>query len=537
MKTNFDFIIVGGGTAGLIVATRLVETGKYSVLLVEAGDIRSSPYLRIPLAVGKVLSNEKYVWPYTSGPEPYLKNRRLYTPMGKLLGGSSAVNGTVFAWGPKEKYDEWESLGCKGFAWKDVEPYFHAIENFCEPSNLRGSHGPIHISNANISDKLSQLFLESSKTAGYPFIKDYNTDSSEGVSALQYSTKNGLRQSTNNTYFKLAKRNKNFHVITGATVEQLQFIGTRVTGCKIHNKYGKKQIVTANCEMVICCGAIQTPALLQRSGIGDQSHLRKLGLQHIIHLPNVGVGLQDHANTRLTYKVGSVKTLNDYLNNPLLFAKYFLSYAIKRQNLLATPSATAHLLLKSETKIAYPDLKLQLVHMSESQRFGMGKQTSLDRTSGFSIGTYYLYPKSAGTVKIKSVDPKISPSIIVNYLADDVDRRKSVLALNLARKVVSESPLKEFVQMETNPTLTKVSDQELLDYVLENCQSGYHYACSCRMGSGKSAVVDDKFKVIGLENLRLCDASVMPFLTSSNTQAVVMMMGEKAAAEIIRQYN
>ena len=525
MQINFDFIIVGGGTAGIILACRLLENSKFTVLLVEEGEEKRHPFLQVPLAVGKLLSNEDYVWPYYTDSEPHLNDRKIYSPMGRLLGGSSAINGTVFARGPKEKYNEWESIGCDGFRYDSVDKYFRSIEKFSKDSKDRGSDGLLHVTVSEYEDKLSKLFINSCEALGYPRINDYNVDDIEGVSALQYTTRKGFRQSVANTYFNKIKHNKNFHLLSKSTVSKLLIQEKEVIGCCVQDRLKGENFFYARHEVIVCAGAIQTPALLQRSGIGNPDNLRDLGIPCLVNLPNVGVGLQDHANVRASYTTRSVKTLNDYLGSNVLFAKLIVGYLFGRTNLLATPSATTHLLLKSDPKMEYPDLKLQLIHLIESQRFGVGKQTKLSNNSGFSIGVSYLFPKSSGFVKIKSADSQVHPSIVVNYLADPHDQYKTIQAIKIARKIVSKSPIEDFVKAEMQPGDSQQSYDELLNFARETCQSGK-----------TTGVVDSKFKVYGVEKLRLCDASVMPFMTSSNIQAVVMMLAEKAAAEIVNKY-
>lgn len=538
MQTNFDFIIVGGGTAGVILAYRLLQSGKFTVLLVEEGEDKSHPYLQIPLAVGKLLSNKDYVWPYYTDAEPHLNNRSIYSPTGRLLGGSSAVNGTVFARGPKEKYNEWQNIGCDGFGYESLDKYFRSIEKFSNDSKERGSEGLIHVTASEYKDKLSNLFINSCEALGYSKINDYNVEDNQGISSLQYTTKNGLRQSVANTYYNKIKNNKKFRLLSKSTVTKILIHEKEAIGCCVQDQLRERKNFYASHEVIICAGAIQTPALLQRSGIGNFDNLSDLGIPCIINSPNVGVGLQDHANVRVSYTTtSSVKTLNDYLSSNVLFSKLVIGYLFGRRNLLATPSATTHLLLKSDPKMQYPDLKLQLVHLIESKRFGVGKETKLSNNSGFSIGVSYLFPKSSGVVKLKSMDNRVHPSIVVNYLADSDDQYKTVQGIKIARNIISKAPIENFVKAEIQPGHAKQSFDELLNFAKETCQSGYHFACSCRMGSETTGVVDNKFRVYGVNKLRLCDASVMPFLTSSNIQAVVMMLAEKAASEIISKYS
>lgn len=536
MQTRFDFIIVGAGTAGIVLAYRLLMTGKFSILLVEEGEEKRNPYLKVPLAVGKVLTDNNYVWPYYTDEEKSLNNRRIYSPMGKVLGGSSSINGTVFARGPKAKYDEWRDLGCEGFDYNSLDKYFRSIEKYSIPSEGRGDKGLLNISRAYCEDKLSQLFMSSCKALGYPKIEDYNCNENEGVSSLQYTNKNGLRSSLTNTYFEKIRNNKNLYLLSKTSVKELLFKGNKVLGCCVIDKSNKEINYYANYEVIVCGGAIQTPALLQRSGIGDPKILRDLGIRCLVDLPSVGRGLKDHANVRASFTLNSILTLNNYLSNYFLFSKLIFGYLIRRRNLLATPSATSHLLIKSTPEIEYPDLKLQLVHMIESKRFGVGKNTKLSNNSGFSIGVSYIFPKSSGSVKITSRDYTVPPSIHANYLSETHDQNKTIHAIDLARKIVSKSPLKDYIKKEVKPGERKKSKEDILNFAKENCQSGYHFSCSCRMGTKESGVVDNKFKVYGVNRLRLCDASVLPFLTSSNIQAIVMVLAEKAASEIINDY-
>ena len=533
-SAHFDYIVVGAGSAGATLAARLAESGRHRVLLLEAGGTDQNLWLRVPLGVGKVLHDERYVWKFYTEPEPELKGRRIYSPRGKVLGGSSSVNGLIFVRGSPGRFDRWRDSGCPGWGYADVLPYFRRLEDYpAGDPTLRGRGGPVAITEIGRGDPLSEAFREACLQAGYAQTADYNGAMGDGVGYLQLTTRNGVRESTATAYLRTAARRGNIEIRTHAQVERILFQGARACGVAVRSG-GALLEVTARREIIIAAGAIQSPQLLELSGVGDAELLRHLGIAVVHHLPGVGERLQDHLNVRAAYECSWPITINDALRNPWRGLKLGLRYLLFREGLLATPSATVHAMVRSTPGLTEPDVKIQLVHLSEQGRFGVAPESGIDPCSGFSIGAFQLFPESRGSVHIGSPDPQASPRIRPNYLNHPDDVAATLRALKLARHIAAQPALQPYIVRELRPGNTMRNDDELLEYIRQVGQTTYHSVGTCHMGRDPMAVVDHELRVHGLQGLRIIDASVMPWLVSANTNAAAIMIGEKGADLVLR---
>ena len=498
-KIYFDYIIVGSGSSGATLATRICENGKFTVLLLEAGGKPDSIWFKIPLGIGKVLHNDKYVWKFFSEEITGINNRKVYLPQGKILGGSSTVNGLVYSRGFPSKFDEWSEMGCDGWGFNDVLPYFKRMEDYPKGNpEFRGVNGPLRITEVSFKDSLSEAFRLSCNIAGIPDIVDYNEFEGEGVGYLQLNTKRGLRESTLTSYLNKFKNNRNLEVRTKSVVEKVLIKEKKAIGVSVNNGKCSYSIYSKR-EVIISAGAIQTPKLLELSGIGNPLILEKNNITVIHKLLGVGENLQDHINVRSAFKSQNTSTINDALNNPWQGLKLGLRYLLNRNGLLATPSATIQAMIKSCDSLKYPDIKIQLIHLSEKGRFGVAHDSGTDNFSGFSIGAYQLFPKSKGSVHIQSNNVQDPPIIKPNYLDHPDDVSTMLKAFKFARNVANQPALKSLILEELRPGNHVTNDNDLIDYIREVGQTTYHPVGTCKMGIDELSVVDNELRVHGIE--------------------------------------
>ena len=533
---SYDYIVVGGGTAGCILASRLAEEKANRVLLIEAGERKKSIWLRIPLGVGRVLHNPKFVWKYLTEEIVNLNRRRIYKPMGKILGGSSAVNGMVCVRGSKESYDCFKNMDCPGWGYDDVLPYFKKMESFGNgDSNIRGTKGPIKISKYAAKEALSKAFIRACQNIGIKFNDDYNGQEVEGVSHLQFFTHNGLRESIYKKYI-VNKKHSNLEVKIKTIVKRIIFKENIAYGVEVFDGQ-KNYLIIASKEIILCSGAIKTPQILELSGVGNKLILEKLNIPVVFNSPNVGENLIDHLNVRRTYRCKNTWTINDALTRPYYYGLgLLLRFLLFRTGLLSTPSATVHAIIKTESKLNEPDLKIQLIHLSESGRFGVAKNSGLDKISGFSICVYPIKPKSKGSTHILDQSFLVQPRIDPNYLSikDDID--VTIKGLEIIEKIANQGPLKKYIEEETTFSLYDEDKSKLLNIIKRSGHTTYHFCGTCKMGKEQDSVVDERLRVYGVKNLRIVDASIFPIMVSTNTQAPTMMVAEKAA-DIIKNDN
>ncbi len=528
---TFDFLVVGAGSAGCVLANRLSASGQYRVLLLEGGGEDSNLWIHIPLGVGKLLTNEKYAWPFRTEPQEGLAGQQVYWPRGRVLGGSSALNGMAYVWGDPAEYDSWRALGVEGWNFADIQPYFSKMETYPYGDNpLRGRDGPLWITDrgARDPDRISDAFIDACLQAGIDRTLDYNGGQYEGVRYLEQNVRNGRRQTSAVAFLRPARGRKNLVVRTNAFVRRVVVEGGRCTGVEYDHE-GKRQLAHAAIEVVLSVGAVASPQLLELSGIGDEQRLSRLGIPLVQNLPEVGENMSDHLQIRCTFRTTIPETINDIMRSPFYRMKAGLQYILTRKGLMAGTSSTAHAITRTRPNLPHPNVMMRIYHISGKDRYSRSGVGGIDKFSGFSIGGFMLYPRSRGHVHCKSADPHVAPSIQPNYLQHNDDIQCAVEMLRLIREIAGQPALRDVIVSEQRPGLSVDTDEGLLDYIKQSGQTAWHTVGTCRMGEPGQSVVNSRLQVHGIDGLRVADISVMPTIASSNTNAAAMMIGERAA--------
>ncbi|WP_213957547.1 GMC family oxidoreductase N-terminal domain-containing protein [Variovorax sp. dw_954] len=528
-----DYIVVGAGSAGCALAAGLARSGKHSVELLEAGRDERMIWVRVPAGVAYLIRDERAVRRFFTKPEAHLNGRSIYWPRGRMLGGSSSVNGMIWVHGDPQEYDRWrDDHGLQDWGSDGIKPYLKRAESYerGEPAQ-RGRSGPVVVSEYGPHLPMMDGFVQACVEAGIPANADYNGACYEGVGYLQLNTRRGLRVSASDAYLKSVRAKGKLNVQTGAAVQRILFEGSRACGVEYRHGTELRQVFAAR-EVILSAGALQSPQLLELSGIGDASRLGELGIGVRHHAPEVGENLRDHLHVRVTYECRDAITLNQIMPSMWRKAMMAMRLAVRGNGLMSSASAVAHALVRTAPHLAQPDAKLQLHWLSSSDARNAGKLV-LDDYPGFSIGTFALTPKSLGSVHVESSDPAAAPAMNANYLQHPDDVASTLGALRLARKVAAQPALSRFVVREARPGAADTTDDELLAYARSFGQTSYHPIGSCRMGVDASSVVDERLRVRGVSGLRVADASVMPTMPSANTNAPSIAIGEKAVDLIL----
>jgi choline dehydrogenase len=527
-KHSVDFIVVGAGSAGGALAYRLTENGKYRVLLLEAG--RETHWLsQVPVSFAAFINRPGVNWLFASEPEKATGGRNIPIPRGKMLGGSSAINGMVWVRGQRQDFDTWAQLGNRGWSYEDVLPIFKRLESYAGgKADFRGRGGPVRISDLDEHGRLYDSFFEAAALHGIKRNDDYNGPEQEGIAMTQASISGGKRMSTSATYLEIARKRPNLDIETGAHAERLLFDGKRCIGIR-YKVGGQSREATATREVIVSTGSICSPQLLELSGIGQPDRLKGLGIEVRHALAGVGENLRDHWAPRLKWKVGRHGATYNERARGIGALGEGIRYIMTRKGFLALPASPLRAFFKTRDGLASPDAMFML------QPFLVTPDIKLDKEAGITIITHQQRPESKGSIHVTSADAMKPPAIKFNFLADQIDRSCVVAAMRTVRKVVESKPLEWLEAKEFGPGKQAQSDDELIDYVTRTAETAYHPVGTCKMGTDGDpmAVVDDRLRVRGLEGLRVADASIMPTLTSGNTNAPSIMIGEKCASMVL----
>lgn len=526
----FDYIVVGAGSAGCAAANRLSESGQHSVLVIEAGGRDSNPWIHIPMGFGKTFVNESLTWQYSTEPLPGLNGRKVFTPSGKVLGGSSSINGLVYCRGQREDFDNWRQDGNRGWSYDDVLPFFRKSEDQENgESYYHGVEGSLGVSNLRDRNSLCGAFVRSAMASGMSLNSDFNGATQEGVGYFQMTARRGRRISSAVAFLAAAERRHNVVVRTKAEVEHLTVEGGEITGvCYTIGDFPRT--ARARRKVVLSAGAVNSPAILQRSGIGRGEWLRAAGIEVRHELRGVGANLHDHVQSRLVYRTSRCQTLNMQIRNPVHMAGMAMQYALFRNGPLTSSGAQAGCFVRSRPGLDRPDVLVMFMPFSSTDY-----RKGLDPFSAFSIAAFQLRPESRGTVRVRSGDRRDPPAIDPNYLDAETDRQALIAGLRTARRIAHTDPLMSEIEREERPGPDVASDADLLSYIKASAGSVYHPCGTCKMGPGADAVVDSRLRVHGIGGLVVADASIMPSIVSAPTNATSIMIGERAAALLLEE--
>jgi choline dehydrogenase len=524
----FDFIIVGAGSAGCVLANRLSASGRHTVLLLEAGGRDTSPWIHIPLGYGKHFANPDVNWLYASKPDPATAGRTIAQPRGKVLGGSSSINGLVYIRGQREDYDHWRQLGNQGWSYEDVLPYFRKSEdNQRGADEYHGSGGELGVSDTPIRHPLADAFIAAAEACGHRRNPDLNGAQQEGFGYVQVTERRGRRASAAVSFLKPAKGRPNLKVVTGAHATRVLFSQKRATGVE-WIEADRTSRASASREVILAGGAFNSPQLLQLSGVGPARLLRQHGIDVVSDSPGVGANLQDHYNGRLVYRTRSQDTLNDVLKSRWRMALEGMRYLAQRRGFLTLSTSVAAGFLRSDPSVASPDVQLGIALFS-----GDKAGDALHEFSGISIIVRHLRQLSRGEVMIASKDPLAPPKIRPRYLTVESDIDGLVKAMFIGRSIMEAAPMRAHILAEHYPGPGCVSEADMADFVKSRGGISFHPAGTCKMGADAGAVVDERLRVRGVDRLRVIDASIMPTLVSGNTNAPAIMIGEKGADMVL----
>ncbi len=527
--SHWDYIIIGAGSSGCVLANRLTENPSVKVLLLEAGRKDDNFWIPIPVGFARLLNHTGYNWCFETEPEDNVRGRTISIPRGKTLGGSSSINGMLYVRGNPLDYNTWSQLGNRGWSYESVLPYFRKSEHFeGDGDETRGKGGPLNVAHMIEQHEICDAVIEAAEREGYPRNPDYNNGHQEGFGYYQVTQKQGRRWSTARAFLDPARARPNLQVETEAHVTEIILEGLRAVGVR-YIQGGQPHEARCGGEVLLAAGAVKSPHILELSGIGQPALLQSLGIAVKHALPGVGENYRDHFAPRLNWRVKLPITLNEQTRG-LNFAREILKYFVLHRGILTFTAGIVYGFIRTRPELEEPDVQYHFAHAS----YATAATRILDREPGMTLGVYQCRPESKGSIHSKSPDPHANPAIRPNFLADELDRQTVVAGMRIGRSIMENPALDRYRAYEMNPGPAVQTDDEWLEFARNNGQTTYHVIGTCKMGHDPLAVVDDQLRVHGIEGLRVIDASIMPTLVSGNTNAAVIMIAEKGA-DLVKQ--